>query len=211
MKKANWSYWVKSAICAVAIVAALGLPSWADQDGTERFPINDDVDVYVPETPNGSNQRLKATDTPVSAEVKALIKASLRELYAAYKDKDVDKVLLMLHDCIESSALEYAQRHPENPQAAEEIRDAYKIFHIDVFNNKDYVLDPFTLEFCQYRTLENGNIEVSSAVPIISSKSMDFVEETVDQIHYLTISLRLGRFVYAHGDKGWHIVEMDLF
>ena len=32
-----------------------------------------------------------------------------------------------------------------------------------------------------------------------------------DQIHYMTISLRLGRFVYAPGDKGWHIVEMDLF
>ena len=211
MKKTNRSCWARSAVLTLAIISAIGLPSWADQSEAERFPINDDVDVYVPETPNGSAQRLKATNKPVPAEAKAQIKASLRELYSAYKDKDVKKVLSMLHECIESSALEYAQRHPENAQAANEIRDAYEAFHTDVFNNKDYVLDPFTLEFCQYRTLENGNIEVSSAVPIISSKSMDFVEETADQIHYMTISLRLGRFVYAPGDKGWHIVEMDLF
>lgn len=211
MKKTNWSYWARSAACALAIVAAVGVPSWADQSEAERFPINDDVDVYVPETPNGSTNRLKATDKPVSAEAKAQIKVNLRELYAAYKEKDLNKVLSMLHDCIEGTASEYASRHKENPKAVEDIRDAFRAFHSDVFNNKDYVLDPFTLEFCQYRTLENGNIEVSSAVPIISSKSMDFVEETADQIHYMTISLRLGRFVYAPGDKGWHLVEMDLF
>ncbi len=211
MKKTNWACWSRSAICTLATVAALGLPSWAEQNEAERFPINDDVDVYVPETPNNSARRLPSTDKPVSAQVKAQIKANLSELYSAYEHKDVDKVLAMLHECIESSALEYAQRHKENPQAAEEIREAYKAFHTDIFNNKDYILDPFTLEFCQYRTLENGNIEVSSAVPIISSKSMDFVEETAEQIHYMTISLRLGRFVYAPGDKGWHIVEMDLF
>ena len=68
MKKTNWSCWARSAICTLAIVAAIGLPSWADQGEAELFPINDDVDVYVPETPNGSAQRLKATDKPHKAE-----------------------------------------------------------------------------------------------------------------------------------------------
>ncbi|MGM9998030.1 MAG: hypothetical protein ACI38Q_01315 [Candidatus Bruticola sp.] len=210
MKKMSGLSWFKSTICAAAIALYVCCPVSAESTPEERFPINGDIDINVAETPTSVN-RAKAVSKTVPAEIKTQVKADLRELYNAYRDKNVDKVLQVLHECIESSALEYAGRHKEDPEAADKIRDAYKAFHEDIFNHKDYVLDPFTLEFCTYQTLENGNIEVSSAVPVISSKSMDFKEETPDQIHYMTVSLRLGRFVYAHKDNGWHIVEMDLF
>ncbi|MGM9991800.1 MAG: hypothetical protein ACI376_02985 [Candidatus Bruticola sp.] len=210
MKRMSGSYWFKRAVCAAAIFLYIGCPVSAEPTAEELFPINGDIDVHVVETPSSVN-RAKAVSQAVPAEVKTEIKADLRELYSAYRDKNVDKVMEVLHECIESSALEYASRHKEDPEAADKIRDAYKAFHEDIFNHKDYVLDPFTLEFCTYQTLANGNVEVASAVPVISSKSMDFKEETPDQTHYMTISLRLGRFVYARGDKGWHIVEMDLF
>ena len=197
-----------------ALILGLLCSGGAGAQGVEeQFPINGDVDVYVPQEA-APRPKDPGSREPVTAAEKAEVQAQLKELYEAYAHKDLDLVLKLLGPTIESSAQEYASRHKDNPKAAEEIRYAYKAFHRDIFNHKDYHLEPFTLEFCSYRKLSDGDIEVNSPVPVINSHSMDFVEDTEESTHYMTVSLRLGRFVFAPlpaGKKGWHLVEVDLF
>lgn len=195
------------------------VPAGSSKTPAEQYPINGDIDVYVPDTGGRAPAARPAEEvSPVDSETKSQIKKQLEDLYGFYKNKNLDGVLGALHEMIESSALEYAGRHKDDAEAAEKIRYAYKAFHRDIFNHKDYILDPFTLEFCTYNKLSNGNVEVVSPVPIIGSKSMDFTEETEETIHYMTVSLRLGRFVFSPfedpqhaGRKIWKISEMDLF
>ena len=201
-------YWKLSLAVFVLGVALTG-GVWAQSNGEEQFPINDNHGRHVQSSPKAraTQQDVK----PVTPEIKAVIEQQLGELYEAYKGKQLEKVMGLLHEAFEASALEYAGRHPEDNEAKAKVMDGYLAFHEDIFNHKDYQLDPFTLEFCTFNQLDNGNVEVSSPIPIIGSKPMDFKDETDEQIHYVTTSLRLGRFIFAPGEKGWRIVEMDIF
>ncbi|MBQ7503251.1 hypothetical protein IJT93_11195 [bacterium] len=201
--------------CFLTITAlVLGMAVWSapvlsGEDGP-KIPINDDAGVYVPDEP-----AVRHTDYEyygeVSQEDRAAVNLIIKELYDAYLAKDFSKVYKLSHKYYENSAAEYASRHQDNSDAYKDIIEAYEAFHTDVFNHEDYKLSPFTLEFCSYRKLKDGNIEVSSPVPVILSSSLDFKEETEETIHYMTVAVRLGRFVFAPCEGGWQIVEMDLY
>lgn len=184
-------------------------PVLSGEDG-KKIPINDDVGVYVPDEPAA-----RPVDEGYYGEVtdqeKAAVNSILQELYRAYQAKDFSEVNKLCHRYYENSAAEYASRHKDNEKAYQDIIEAYEAFHTDVFNHEDYKLSPFTLEFCSYRKLKDGSIEVSSPVPVIMSSSLDFKEESEESIHYMTVAVRLGRFVFAPAGDGWQITEMDLY
>ncbi|MBQ7567537.1 hypothetical protein IJT17_01890, partial [bacterium] len=106
---------------------------------------------------------------PVTAEEKAEIETTLHELYQACERKDVDKVMELISVAVEESALEYAGRHKENPDAAQEIRDAFRYFFRDILNHEEFELDPYDTEGLYYIIDEDGTISVASSIPIISS------------------------------------------
>lgn len=160
------------------------------------------------------DQATPAQAAPVTTAEKAQINQALQQLYDGYAAKNLEGVLAILHDFTERSALLYAKQHPQDPQAAEKIRDAYLAFHQDIFNSSDYALDEFHSEFAEYTHTTPDTIEVTSQVPIISTASMSF--EDNDGNTYL-VRLRLGRFVFerdkskSNATPQWRIVEMDLF
>ena len=198
-------------IAILSLILFCSPVSLAEVTPEEQFPINGDVDVYIPESDTPVRSKAQTEITPVEAQVKEEVSRVLQELYKAYQDKDVDKVLKMMRPFFENNATEYASRHKDNDHAFKDVIWAYESFIKDVIEHKDYHLDPFTLEFCTFNQLKDGRVEVSSPVPIIGTKPLDFVEENEETIHYITTSLRLGRFIFAREDKNWQIVEVDLF
>ena len=147
---------------------------------------------------------------PVTAEEKQEIEAALKELYDACKAKDLDKVMDLLSVCIEDTAQEYAGRHQEDPDAAQEIRDAFRYFFRDVFNHEEYELDPYDIEGIYYVIDDNEVITVASPLPIISStKGLQMSDSNDD--YYMIVRLRLERFDFRKIDGKWRIVKMDIF
>lgn len=201
----------RSIILSLILCCSSGV--WAEVPPEEQFPINDDVDIYLPENENEVvvKSRAQTEINPVESQVKEEVSRVLQELYKAYQDKDVAKVLKMMRPFFENNAAEYASRHKDNDHAFADVIWAYESFIKDVIEHKDYHLDPFTLEFSTFNQLKDGRVEVSSPVPIIGTKPLDFVEENEETIHYITTSLRLGRFILLKEDKNWQIVEVDLF
>lgn len=138
----------------------------------------------------------------------AAIKAELNKLYQAYKAKDLKAIMTIIQPAVENTAQEYAAEHPQDPQAAERIRDAYLAFHEDILNHADFCMDEFVPDLAQYFKGQNGSVEVVSPVPVIGTSSMTFQDDEGDG--YI-VRLRLGRFVYACDKGQWKLVEMDLF
>ena len=83
-------YWKLSLAVFVLGVALTG-GVWAQGNGEEQFPINDDTGVYVQSSPKAraTQQDVK----PVTPEIKAVIEQQLGELYEAYKGKQLEKVM----------------------------------------------------------------------------------------------------------------------
>lgn len=147
---------------------------------------------------------------PVTPAEKAEIEATLHELYKACENKDVDKVLDIISVAVEESAQEYAGRHKENPDAAKEIREAYRYFFRDILNHEEFELDPYDIDGLYYLVDENDVISVASSIPIISStKGLRVTDSNED--YYMIVRLRLERFEFRKIDGKWRIVKMDIF
>ncbi len=141
-------------------------------------------------------------------EAQAAILEVLEGLHAAYEARDLEGVLGRIHLAIEATAGEYQARHPEKVGADQEIRDAFRAFHEDIFRHEDYRLQDFQSGFAEFKSLPDGTVEVLSSVPIIGTEAMTF--EDTDGTS-ATIRLRLGRFVMRQIEGSWQIAGMDLF
>ena len=168
---------------------------------------------------SGSDLPLDPTLTPAAAEEappgreatqneKDEAVAVMLDLYQSYYDKDLDKLMGLIHDFVEKSAADYAADHPDDKEAAEKIRDAYLAFHEDLLNHEDYYIEDFHPEFADFFVRDDGIIEVISSVPIISTPTLSFED---DDGNVYSVRLRLGRFLLKKAGDTWRIYEMDLF
>jgi len=159
--------------------------------------------------PSASSSPTPAPASPAVDDVqKAAVEAVLNRLYLAYQAKDVQGVLDLIHDAVESSARDYQAGHPEKVGADQQIREAFRAFHEDIFAHQDYDLQDFQFGFADLSLRPDGSVEVVSSVPIIGTQAMTFEDSDGSPA---TIRLRLGRFVLRPVQGDWRIVEMDLF
>lgn len=194
---------IMSGLVTVALLGSLGCGLAQAGNGNEQYKM--DPSFRKP----GEEVCIEGARA-VTAEEKAEIEASLKELYDACEKKDLEKVLDILSVCIEETAQEYAGRHKENPEAAQEIRDAFRYFFRDVFNHEDYELDPYDIEGIYYVIDENDLITVASSLPIVSSTQGLQMNDSKDE-YYMVVRLRLERFDFRKIEGKWRIVRMDLF
>ncbi|MGI5844635.1 MAG: hypothetical protein ACOX9B_10715 [Candidatus Xenobium sp.] len=180
--------------CAVALLAAFLLVAGCDRP---------DEPAPAAELGSSSHETLE-----VSSEQQAAILEALEALHAAYQARDLEAVLGKIHLAIENTAQEYQSRHPEKEGAVQEIRDAFRAFHEDIFRHEDYHLQDFQSGFADFKARPDGTVEVFSNIPIIGTEAMTF--EDTDGTP-ATIRLRLGRFVMRLVGGSWQIAEMDLF
>ena len=185
--------------CAVALLAAFLLVAGCDRH-------DEPAPVASPGSSSDASTSPEALE--VSSEQQAAILEVLEGLHAAYQARDLEAVLGRIHLAIEATAQEYQARHPEKEGAAEEIRDAFRAFHEDIFRHEDYHLQDFQSGFAEFKALPDGTVEVLSSVPIIGTEAMTF--EDTDGTS-ATIRLRLGRFVMRPVEGSWQIAGMDLF
>jgi hypothetical protein len=133
----------------------------------------------------------------------AAARALLKELYAAYESRQVDKVMALIAPAVEASAQSDAQGR------AQAIRDAFRAFHEDLLSHPDFRLEPFNDHFLGFEPQKDGAFRVISSVPVILSDSLVFKES--DGTPTAPIRLRLGAFTMQR-DKGGtlRITGMDL-
>lgn len=145
----------------------------------------------------------------VTEDQKAALVAALKDLHTAYEARDVKKVMALIHEAVEATARKYQADHPEQPGADQQIREAFVAFHEDIFQHQDYHLLDFQPDFAEFSAREDGSVEVTSNVPILSTDAMTFEDSDGTPT---TVRLRLGRFVLRPTAEGrWQIAEMDLF
>lgn len=148
-----------------------------------------------------------ADGAPVGKDQQAAIMAVLQRLHHAYEAKDLKVVMGLIAGAVDRTAKDYAASHPERPDAEKAIRDAFQAFHEDIFVNEAYHVLEFKGGFATFSKRLDGDVEVVSTVPVISTDPMTFYDGETPQ----TVVLRLGRFVMREGKQGWQIMEMDLF
>lgn len=142
---------------------------------------------------------------PVSAEDQAAARALVKQLYDAYKARDLKQVMSLIQPAVERSALDY---EASGKGQAQEIRDAFLAFHEDLLNHPQYRLHDYNDQFIVFEPGQNGEFVLASSVPVIQTDVLDF--QSSDGSSSTTARLRLGRFTLKKADGTLQIVQMDL-
>jgi len=168
----------------------------------------------VPEKPGKTQKKPGKTDDAepssfvskdaVSKEDHEKIISLITDLYNAYADKSLDRILEIQHDAIEASAIDYEKR---KKGSADEVRDAFKDATKEIIEHKDYKLLPLNLS--DISIARTGKFyKVTSVVPIIATDRLEVQEEG----KYFFVRLRIGEMIFEKSNEGsWKIVNMYLY
>ncbi|MGV8123393.1 MAG: hypothetical protein AB2L14_26875 [Candidatus Xenobiia bacterium LiM19] len=168
----------------------------------------------VPEKPVKTQKKPGKTDDAepssfvskdsISREDREKIISLITDLYNAYADKSLDRILEIQHDAIEASAIDYEKR---KKGSADEVRDAFKDATKEIIEHKDYKLLPLNLS--DISIARTGKFyKVTSVVPIIATDRLEVQEEG----KYFFVRLRIGEMIFEKSSEdSWKIVNMYLY
>lgn len=130
---------------------------------------------------------------------KEAIKAVISELYNAYKDRDLEKVMLLEDEAIKRSA---AEEEKKGKYTAVEVYYAFKGTANDVFRAEGFAMEPFEPEKIKFR--KQGLIyQAYSYQPIISTKKVT--------VGTMKVRLRIGAIDFEKIDDKFVIVKMQIY
>lgn len=140
----------------------------------------------------------------VTDEEKNQIIDLIKELYNAYAEKDLEKVLELEKNSIESSAIDYEN---QGKGSAQDVRDAYRFATGEVLNHKEFKMLPLNISDLTFQ--KKGNLcRVTSVVPIIATDRLEVNQDG----KYFFVRLRIGELVVSPSEKGgWEIQTMYLY
>jgi hypothetical protein len=140
----------------------------------------------------------------VTKEDREQITALITELYNAYADRNLDKILEIQHAAIEASAVDYEKR---KKGSADEVRDAFRDATKEIIEHKEYKLLPLNLS--DITIARRGQFyKVTSVVPIIATDRLEVQEEG----KYFFVRLRIGEMIFEKDSStNWKIVNMYLY
>jgi hypothetical protein len=139
----------------------------------------------------------------VTQDDKDRITEILKDLYNAYAERNLDKILELQHDSIEASALDYEKK---KKGTADDVRDAFKSATKEIIEHKDFKMLPLNLSDITFQ--KKGNIcRVTSIVPIIATERLEVMEEG----KYFYVRLRIGELIFEKKSDLWKIVNMYLY
>ncbi len=147
----------------------------------------------------------KATNTSavLTEEDKNAMVSVIKELYDAYATRNLEKVLELQKESIESSAVEYER---QGKGSAQDVRDAYRSATDEILNHKEFRMLPLNISDLTFQ--KKGELcRVTSVVPIIATDRLEVSEDG----KYFFVRLRIGEFVFAPNEKGWKIHTMYLY
>lgn len=168
----------------------------------------------VPEKPGKTQKKPGKTDDTehsvidgkgeVSDEDREQIISHITDLYNAYADRSLEKILEIQHASIEASAIDYEKR---KKGSADEVRDAFRDATKEIIEHKDYKLLPLNLS--DISIVRTGHFyKVTSVVPIIATDRLEIQEEG----KYFFVRLRIGEMIFEKSSEGsWKIVNMYLY
>lgn len=168
----------------------------------------------VPEKPGKTEKKPGKTDATehsvidgkgeVSDEDREQIISHITDLYNAYADRSLEKILEIQHASIEASAIDYEKR---KKGSADEVRDAFRDATKEIIEHKDYKLLPLNLS--DISIIRTGHFyKVTSVVPIIATDRLEVQEEG----KYFFVRLRIGEMIFEKSSEGsWKIVNMYLY
>ena len=135
----------------------------------------------------------------VSAPDKAGMIKAIKELYQAYRQRDLEKVMLLEHEAIESSALDYEAR---GKGSAQDVRDAFRGATQDLFSSPEFEMQPLFLDEVKF-TKEDGVYLASSVVPILASYRVELISRPV--------KIRIGELKFKKTPAGFKIIQMTMY
>ena len=139
----------------------------------------------------------------VSEEDKSAILAVIKELYDAYAEKNLDKIMEMQRNSIEASAIDYEN---QGKGSAQDVRDAYRSATEEILNHKEFKMMPLNTSDLTFQ--KKGSLcRVTSVVPIIATDRLEISEDG----KYFFVRLRIGEFVFSPTENGWEIQTMYLY
>jgi len=169
-----------------------------------------------PATPSPAVQAAtpKATEKPVSkidtskseegsVEDRERITGIIRDLYNAYAERNLEKIIEIQHDSIEASALDYQKK---KKGTADEVREAFKSATKEIIEHKDFKMLPLNLSDLTFQK-KGIYCKVTSVVPIIATERLEVMEEG----KYFFVRLRVGELVLEKKNDLWKIVNMYLY
>ncbi|GEM_PF-1170175 len=140
----------------------------------------------------------------ISGEDRDQITALITDLYNAYAEKNLDRILEIQYAAIEASAIDYEKR---KKGSAEEVRDAFRDATKEIIEHKDYKLLPLNLS--DISVARRGQFfKVTSVVPIIATDRLEVQEEG----KYFFVRLRIGEMIFEKDkESNWKIINMYLY
>ena len=127
----------------------------------------------------------------------------IKELYDAYAEKNLDKIMEMQRNSIEASAIDYEN---QGKGSAQDVRDAYRSATEEILNHKEFKMMPLNTSDLTFQ--KKGSLcRVTSVVPIIATDRLEISEDG----KYFFVRLRIGEFVFSPTENGWEIQTMYLY
>lgn len=154
--------------------------------------------VAAPPSPAPS----QAPAAPVTAQEKAQVRSAIEAFYKAWVAKDLDRILLLEKEAIETSALDYEKR---GKGKAQDVRESFRGCTNDLLTSKEFQMKPLNLADVEFR--RHGEwIVVSSVIPIIATESVEIGDPGSGQRARIVIS----KLVFRKSPEGYRIIKMDL-
>lgn len=147
----------------------------------------------------------KSPEPVMSDADKQEINAVIKELYEAYENKDLEKVMEIEHEAIMRSARDMVKRRPDIENELE-VYYAFKGTANDVFRAAGFGMEPLNLSDVRYK-IEEDQFIVFSYVPIISTKQVEVPIGNVMK----KVRLRIASFNFEKIDGKMTIVKMQLY
>lgn len=139
----------------------------------------------------------------LSEQDREKISGMITDLYNAYEQKNLEKILEIQHTAIENSAVDYEKR---KKGTADEVREAFRDATKEIIEHKDFKMKPLNMGDLTFQK-KGKYCKVTSVVPIIASERLEIEEEG----KYFFIRLRIGEFIFEQQNDSWTIVNMYLY
>lgn len=149
------------------------------------------------ETLNMTKAEVKSEE--VTEEEKAEMLEIIKQLYNAYKNRDLDKVMQIEDEAISRSALEMEAR---GKYSAAEVYYSFKGTANDLFRAEGFGMEPLNTSSLIFKKIGNEYI-AASPVPVISTKQVT--------IGSMKVRLRIATFTFEKEDGKFRIVKMQMY
>jgi hypothetical protein len=162
------------------------------------------------ETPKKPIEKPSAKATPANVlpeemtpDEKDKVLDVIKDLYNAYAERNLDKILALQKESIEASALDYEKK---KKGSADDVREAFKGATKEIIEHKDFKMLPLNLSDITFQRKGN-TCRITSVVPIIATERLEVMEEG----KYFFVRLRIGELIFEKKNDEWKIVNMYLY